>query len=154
MSTQPTDAKSIKLNKGDAAPLFDLQDLNGNKVALADYTGEKVYVKFWASWCSICLAGLDELNTLSNQKNDFKVISIVSPDFRGEQSAADFTKWFKKQEANNITVLLDANGNWTQKYGVRGYPTSAYIGSDGVLVKSAPGHSSNHVITQTFMAIK
>ena len=153
-ATQSTDTESLKTNKGTSAPLFDLQDLNGNKVALADYAGQRVYVKFWASWCSICLAGLDELNTLANQENDFKVITIVSPDFRGEQSIAGFTKWFKKQEADNITVLLDQDGTWTQKFGVRGYPTSAFIGSDGVLVNSAPGHKSNEIITQTFKAIK
>ena len=48
---------------------------------MEDLAGEKVYVKYWASWCSICLAGLDELNTLAAQDNDFKVITIVSPDY-------------------------------------------------------------------------
>ena len=153
-SDQTTDAGSKTMNKGSTAPQFDLEDLKGNKMALAEYAGQKVYVKFWASWCSICLAGLDELNTLSNQKNKFQVITIVSPDFRGELSAEDFTKWFKKQKMDNITVLLDHDGIWMQKYGVRGYPTSTYIGSDGVLVKSTPGHSSNEIITQNFKNIK
>ncbi|MCL6457597.1 MAG: redoxin family protein [Gorillibacterium sp.] len=142
------------MDKGKPAPDFALQDLKGNSIQLADLQGKKVYVKYWASWCSICLAGLDELNTLANQENDFTVITIVSPDFRGEQSTEDFTKWFKKQKMDNITVLLDQKGTWTQKFAVRGYPTSAYIGSDGVLVKAAPGHNSNEVIAQTFKIIK
>ncbi len=26
---------------------------------LSDYKGKKIYLKFWASWCSICLANSD-----------------------------------------------------------------------------------------------
>jgi len=147
--------EQTKLNKGEVAPMFDLMDLNGNQVALADLAGEKVYVKYWASWCSICLAGLDELNTLSLQDNDFKVISIVSPNFKGEQSIDDFTKWFKNQATyQDITVLIDENGTWAKESGVRGYPTSYYIGSDGVLAKAAPGHISNEKIASVFNEIK
>jgi thiol-disulfide isomerase/thioredoxin len=143
------------LNMGEVAPMFDLMDLNGNQVALADLVGEKVYVKYWASWCSICLAGLDELNTLSLQDNDFKVISIVSPNYKGEQSIEDFTKWFKNQAAyQDISVLIDENGTWAKEFGVRGYPTSYYIGSDGVLAKTAPGHNSNEQIASVFKEIK
>ena len=98
------------------APMFDLTDLEGNRVALEDLSGEKVYVKYWASWCSICLAGLDELNTLAAQDNDFKVITIVSPDYNGEKSTAKFTKWFEKLSADNLTVLLDEDGVWSKKF--------------------------------------
>jgi len=144
-------------NKGEAAPSFVLQDMDGNEVSLADFAGHKVYVKYWASWCPICLAGLDELNTLAGQDNDFKVITIVSPDYKGEQSEGDFKEWFKGLQAGNtatnITVLLDDGGKWARKFGIRGYPTSLYIGSDGVLVKSAPGHNGNDAITETFTHI-
>lgn len=145
------------LNKGSAAPPFALKDLNGNEVSLAGLAGKKVYVKYWASWCPICLAGMDELNTLAGQSNDFQVITIVSPNFNGEQSTADFTKWFKGLQADqtgaNITVLLDEDGKWARQFGIRGYPTSLYIGSDGILVKSAPGHNTNEVIAETFKTI-
>ncbi|WP_438349334.1 redoxin family protein [Paenibacillus sp. FA6] len=154
VTNQTLNTGQTAMNQGKAAPMFDLKDLNGNEVALADLAGDKVYVKYWASWCSICLAGLDELNTLSAQDNDFKVISIVSPDFNGEQSTEDFTKWFKKQTSDqDITVLIDENGKWAKQFGVRGYPTSYYIGSDGVLAKTAPGHNSNEQIVSTINEI-
>ncbi len=153
-SSQDSGAEQTATNQGKAAPMFDLLDLNGNEVALADLAGDKVYVKYWASWCSICLAGLDELNTLSAQDNDFKVISIVSPNFKGEQSTEDFSKWFKKQTTyQDITVLIDEDGTWAKKFGVRGYPTSYYIGSEGVLAKTAPGHNSNDQIISAMKEI-
>lgn len=133
-------------NSGDLAPQFDLRDLEGNQVALEELAGEKVYVKYWASWCSICLAGLDELNTLAAQDNDFKVITIVSPDYKGEKSTDKFIKWYKKLSADNLTVLLDENGIWSKQFHVLAYPSSYYIGSDGMLVKTAVGHNSNEMI--------
>ncbi|MBM7566379.1 TlpA family protein disulfide reductase [Paenibacillus sacheonensis] len=149
--------KAAAVNKGSAAPNFDLKDLDGNEVTLASLAGQKVYVKYWASWCPICLAGMDELNTLAGQTNDFKVITIVSPNYNGEQSAADFTEWFRGLQAENtgknIRVLLDEGGKWAKKFGIRGYPTSLYIGSDGVLVKTAPGQNANEAITDAFKQI-
>lgn len=144
-------------NKGKAAPPFELVDVKGNEVSLAGFAGQKVYVKYWASWCPICLAGMDELNTLAGEDNDFKIVTIVSPNFKGEMSEADFKEWFQGLQADgtaaNLTVLLDDDGEWAQKSGIRGYPTSLYIGSDGVLVKSAPGHNTNEIIAETFAQI-
>lgn len=141
------------VNKGQPAPAFNLKDLQGNQVSLADFKGQKVYVKFWASWCPICLAGLDELNQLSGEKHDYKVITIVSPGYNGEQSEADFVNWFSKRGYNNIQVLLDDGGNVARQFGVRGYPSSYYIGSDGILAKSIPGHNPNEMIEQTMKSI-
>ncbi|MFB9275820.1 redoxin family protein [Cohnella cellulosilytica] len=140
-------------NKGEEAPAFSLSDLNGNPVRLADFNGQRVYVKFWASWCSICLAGLEDLNTLAGQDNGFQVVTIVTPNYKGEKSAKDFTEWFTKQSYDNLTVLFDEDGTWAKKFGLRAYPSSYYIGSDGILVKSSPGHAFNDAITETFKEI-
>lgn len=40
---------------------FTFTTLDGKKVSLADYKGKKVYLKFWASWCPICLSGLADI---------------------------------------------------------------------------------------------
>lgn len=144
-----------KENEGDFAPGFELKDLKGQTHRLSDYKGKKVYVKFWASWCPICLAGLEELNTLAGEKHDFVVLSIVSPGYNNEKKSASFIKWFNGVEnTSNITVLLDENGSITKQYHVRGYPTSAFIGSDGVLFKTQPGHVSNDQIMKEFKSIK
>ncbi|MFD1928501.1 redoxin domain-containing protein [Sporosarcina siberiensis] len=140
-------------NKGDQAPMFVIEDLAGNQIALEDLAGEKVYIKYWASWCSICLAGLDELNTLAAQENDFKILTIVSPDFKGEKSASKFSKWYPKLSADNLTVLLDMDGKWAKQFGILAYPTSYFIGSDGILAKTTIGHVPNETIIKDFETI-
>ena len=148
-----TESGEMMKNEGDAAPDFDLMDVSGNAISLESLKGERVYIKFWASWCSICLAGMDELNELSANMEGFKVITIVSPDFNGEQSSDDFIKWYSGLDYENIVVLLDPDGDIAKEYGVRGYPTSAYIGSDGVLIKQLPGHVENAKVIESFKSI-
>ncbi|MCG3086374.1 redoxin family protein [Sporosarcina cyprini] len=145
-SSSPEQAANAKL-----APDFELKDLNGKVHQLSDYQGQQVYVKFWASWCPICLAGLEELNTLAGEDHDFAVLTIVSPGYNNEKETKAFEKWFKGVEnTENITVLLDEGGEFTKKYGVRGYPTSVFISSKGELLKTQPGHMSNEQIISTF----
>lgn len=148
----PSDVKAI--NTGSKATDFELKDLQGKSHKLSDYAGKKVYIKFWASWCSICLAGLNEVNTMASENKDFEVITIVSPGFRGEKNSEDFKKWFSGLEYKNLTVLLDEEGTISNKYEVRGYPTSSFIGSDGILVKTLPGHKSNEEIIAEFKNVK
>lgn len=141
------------MNEGKVAPAFSLNDVNGNQVSLADFKGEKVYVKYWASWCSICLAGIEDMENLSNS-DEFTVITIVTPDFKGEKSSEDFIKWFPSLETENMVVLLDEDGLFAKEFGVLAYPTSAYIGSDGVLVQVSPGHMNNEAIGEKMAAIQ
>ena len=124
-----------------------LEDLSGTKHSLSEWKGKKVYLKFWASWCSICLAGLDELDELSgNPDKDFEVISVVSPGLNGEKDKEQFRKWFEKLGYQNMKVLLDEKGELVRRYGVRAYPSSAFIGSDGSMKPVLPGHKSKEDI--------
>lgn len=148
------DAMAVEVkNKGKEANDFTLTDINGETHTLSDYKGKKVYLKFWASWCSICVAGLSEGDELAGADNDFEVLTIVSPGFSGEKNAEAFTEWFNGLGTEHMNVLFDEGGDIAKAYGVRGYPTSAYIGSDGILVKQQPGHNSNEKITESFEAI-
>lgn len=65
-----------------------------------------------------------------------------------------FKNWFAGVEhTENIVVLFDTDGAYGSQTVVRGYPTSEYIGSDGVMVKLAPGHADNDTIKSSFETI-
>lgn len=121
-------------------------DLNGQKVKLSDYHGQKVYLKFWASWCPICLGGLEDIQSLSHEQNDFVVLTIVAPDVNGEKSSEDFKAWFAGVETNDLAVLLDEDGEYTALLNIRGYPTSVFIDTKGEVAKIQPGHIDNENI--------
>lgn len=50
------DAKGLL--QGENAPDFELTDINGNTVTLADLAGKVVYLDFWATWCPPCVYSL------------------------------------------------------------------------------------------------
>ena len=108
-----------KVNDGDLASDFTLEDAEGNLVKLSDLQGRKVYVKFWASWCPICLSGLEELNNLAKDNKDFEIITVVTPKVYGEKDKEDFIKWFDNLGYDNIKMLFDESGDVVKKYGVR-----------------------------------
>ena len=120
-----------------------LKDLNNQPVSLAEYKGKPVYIKMWASWCPICLAGLAEIDDLSAEKDRaFEVITIVSPSHKGEKSTADFIEWYNGLEYKNIKVLLDENGEIIDRTHLRGYPFNLFLDGDLNVKKNVPGHLS------------
>ena len=71
---KPSDGKSVTD--------FSLEGVDGKTYRLSDFKGKKVYIKFWASWCSICLASLAETDELAmNESDDVVVLSLVSLDY-------------------------------------------------------------------------
>lgn len=131
-----------------------LVNLQGEEVKLSDYQGQKVYIKFWASWCPVCLGGLSDLNELSKE-TDFKVISIVSPDYKNELSSEDFVKWFKGLDnVENLEVLLDEGGYYAKQHQLKGYPTSLYLDESGQVIAKNVGHYDNEAIKAKFSGEK
>lgn len=143
---EEADETTVMTNQGDLAPTFEFVDSDGKVYNNETFIGEKVYLKYWASWCSICLAGLDEVDTLFEEAEGFTIYTVVTPNANGEQGQADFEEWFQGLEQKNIKVLFDMDGQAAKEFGVRAFPTQVFIGSDGVLISTSPGHKSNEDI--------
>ena len=116
--------------------------------------GKKVYLKFWASWCSICLASLPDTDELAKEAgDDFVILTVVSPGQKGEQAEGDFQKWYQGLDYKNLPVLLDPSGKLLASYGVRSYPTQALSYKEGKLVKIQPGFMDKETILKTLKSI-
>ena len=126
-----------------------LKDVNGMSYSFGK-DGKPTYVKFWASWCPICLSGLEDIDSLSKEMKDFEVITVVSPGLVGEKKTEDFKKWYKSLEYKNIKVLLDEKGELTKMLNVRVYPTSVVVNKDGKAEKVLPGHLEKAEIKKLF----
>ena len=126
-----------------------LKTLDNQTVSLSQYQGKPLYIKMWASWCSICLAGLAEIDDLSAEKNlDFNVITIASPGQKNEQNGPKFINWYKGLDYKNITVLLDENGEIIKRANVLGYPFNLLLDKNLNLIKAQPGHLNSDQIKQ------
>ena len=126
-----------------------LKDVNGMNYSFGK-DGKPTYVKFWASWCPICLSGLEDINSLSKEMKDFEVVTVVSPGLVGEKKTEDFKKWYKSLGYKNIKVLLDEKGELSKILNVRVYPTSVVVNKDGKAEKVLPGHLEKAEIKKLF----
>ena len=126
-----------------------LKDVNGMSYSFGK-DGKLTYVKFWASWCPICLSGLEDIDSLSKEMKDFEVVTVVSPGLVGEKKTEDFKKWYKSLGYKNIKVLLDEKGELTKMLNVRVYPTSAVLNKSGKVEKVLPGHLEKAEIKKLF----
>ena len=152
MSEQKTENKdSMNGTMGmDEVSDYTFKTLDGKDVSLADYKGKKIYLKFWASWCPICLAGLADINQLADTPpKDAVVLTVVAPGVNREKSLEDFKEWFSGLEYKTLSVLVDNNGQFLKKLGIVGYPSSAFIDANGKVVRVQPGHVTNEDIVKT-----
>lgn len=152
MSEQKTENKdSMNGTMGmDEVSGYTFKTLDGKEVSLADYKGKKIYVKFWASWCPICLAGLADINQLADMPpKDAVVLTVVAPGVNREKSLEDFKEWFSGLEYKTLPVLVDNDGQFLKKLGIVGYPSSAFIDANGKVVRVQPGHVTNEDIVKT-----
>lgn len=112
------------------APVFTINDAEGNPVSLASYKGSYVLVDFWASWCVPCRAENPNVLAAYEQFRDkgFKVLGVSLDDNKDrwlKAIAEDKLPWkqvcdfkaFKSEvkELYDITsipanVLVDPNG--------------------------------------------
>ncbi len=131
---------------------FSLPDLDGNMVQLSDYNGQKVFLKFWGSWCSVCMAGMDEFVAYADAQaasGEVAVLTVVAPGLYGEMQSDEFRTWFRAQ-GYDFTVLLDEGGRVTNLYNVRGFPTNVFIDPHGAIAFSMAGGMDNTMITDVW----
>ena len=119
---------------------ISLKTLDNQTVTLSQYQGKPLYIKMWASWCPICLAGLAEIDDLSAEKNlDFNVITIASPGQKNEQNSQKFINWYKGLDYKNITVLLDEKGEIIKRSNGLGYLYILLLDKNLIFIKGKHG---------------
>lgn len=130
-----------------------LEDKDGSPVSLADYKGKKTYVKFWASWCPVCLTGLEEFDQMSQNASDYNIVSVVAPEQFGEKTKDDFIEWFDGLGYKDTEVLYDTNADFVEEFDIRSTPTNVFIDSNGNIIKSAPGQIGRETIDEIMAEI-
>lgn len=53
-----------------SAPLFDTQDISGNRERLVDQKGKVVLINIWATWCGPCRNEMPKLDQLYRERKD------------------------------------------------------------------------------------
>lgn len=110
-----------------------------------DYLDPKkmTLVKFWASWCPLCLAELEETQHWRTDPAfaNVNIITVVSPGYLDEMPYDKFVSWYHGLDFSTPPVLLD-NGNNAKIAGIGVYPSWAIINPNGKLARVVKGSIS------------
>lgn len=114
--------------KGQPAPDFTLENLDGEPVALEDLRGKVVLLNFWATWCGPCRV---EMPALESRHQKYPVqLAVVGIDFdEPKENVAAFVEEF----GLTFPILLDPGAVVQDAYRIRGYPTSVFLDQDGTV---------------------
>ncbi|MEW8292435.1 MAG: TlpA disulfide reductase family protein [Candidatus Thiodiazotropha endolucinida] len=117
------------------APTFRLQDLEGRNHQLLDYRGRVLIVNFWASWCVPCRRELPSMNRAWTALRP-RGIAMLAINLGDD---AEAVKEFLYDFPIDFPVLLDHRGRISQRWQVRGLPTTLVLNQRGEIVYRAVG---------------
>jgi len=126
-----------ELSPGMLAPGFELANLvdDTQRRALKDYSGQVVYLDFWASWCGPCLVAMPKIEALRQSVNsdEFVVLAInVDRDLKKARK-------FLTKIGVGYDSLVDEQGRVSASYGLNAMPSSFVINRSGVVTKVHEG---------------
>lgn len=128
----------IGIDIGNMAPDFELLTLDGKKVKLSDFTGYKVILNFWATWCPPCRAEMPHMEKIYEDYGKKDVVVLAVNLSQTEKKRSDVTA-FAEDFGLTFPIVMDEKGEVTNMYQVVAYPTSYIIDSKGIIKEKFQG---------------
>jgi peroxiredoxin len=131
---------AVGLRVGDAAPEFtlpaddgstyQLTDLSGRPIRLADLRGKAVWLNFFTTWCPPCQAEVPILRDVAARYRD-RGLELVAISVQ-ETSPADVAAYAARYQLG-YTIGFDGSGKVFREYKAYGLPTQVFIDPNGVI---------------------
>ena len=132
---------------GPPAPDFDLPDLDGGRIRLADYSGQVVLIDFWATWCGPCRLQAKILEELYSEVQgpavQFLAISLGEP--------ADLVREFVEKQPFPYPVAVDSEEVLGIDLQIYALPTVMVIDAAGRIAYLRPGISDAETLRRVLI---
>ena len=122
----------VDLKEGRLAPNFEVSNLSGERVRLADLRGKAVYLNFWATWCAPCSAEMPEIERVLRK---YEASGLVVVAVNNGESFGRAREFIEELRLNLSVVGLDPSQQVVNRYRVSAMPTSIFIDRQGVITK-------------------
>ncbi|HYM82587.1 MAG TPA: TlpA disulfide reductase family protein [Candidatus Dormibacteraeota bacterium] len=109
---------------------YQLTDLEGKPVRLADLRGRGVWIDFWASWCPPCQAETPVVRDVAAAYAS-KGLTVIG--ISVQETSVDDVRAYAQRYGLGYTVAADLSADIFHAYRVYALPTQFFIGPDGVI---------------------
>ena len=123
---------------------FELEDINGNKVKLSDYSGKVIILNFFATRCPPCRMEMPDFDKIQKEyASDVKVIAINV----GRESRENIRE-FARSNNLGFTMVMD-DDIAIRLYGpIRGIPVTVIIDRDFNIARRYVGFRPKEVFVR------
>ncbi len=125
----PRSDANTSLAIGEAAPDFELETLEGERVRLSELKGEPVVVNFWASWCTPCRKEMPEFQQIADKYGEHGVRVFGINVGESEVAVADF----RERVGVSFPILIDKDETVQSDYRILPLPATFFIDRDGII---------------------
>jgi len=131
--------KAVKAEIGKPAPPFELKDVDGKTVKLADSKGKTVVIEWFNPSCPFCVQAYSEGGALKKLPEELKAkgivwLSVVSEKPQNPGGKVENIKTFMEKNGLAVSMLLDPDGKVGKTYGAKTTPHMFVIDAKGTLV--------------------
>ena len=135
-NTQNDDLNNDDLNKpegvlpGFKALDFKLKDLLGKEVSLSDYKDKTILINFWRMGSNESMELLSKLQEVNNSIAKPQNLVILTVNWKDNTNTIEK---FIKDSKYDFTVLLDLQGEVSEKYNIHNFPNTFLVNSEGII---------------------
>lgn len=135
---QPSDDENSVFNsmnqprkwQGRPAPDFTAEFLNGEKFTLSEQAGKKaIILNFFATWCGPCKEETPEFVRYFERRKEEPFVMIGIDADEAESTVRDFVRDY----GVTYPIAIDRGGKLQRLFSVRAFPTTVFIGVDGLV---------------------
>ncbi|MFD2117384.1 TlpA disulfide reductase family protein [Paenibacillus yanchengensis] len=137
----------VGLKKGNIAPDFVLESLDGEERKLSDYRGKKVILNMWATWCPPCREEMPDMQKMHEQHGDSDIAIVAVNLTSSEQKIEDITE-FVEEYGLTFPILLDPKDQVAGRYQVTSIPTSYILDAEGKIQQKVVGPMSFEMMSE------
>ncbi|GEM_PF-1157482 len=123
---------------------FSFADPQGQQRSLADYRGEVVVVKLWATWCGVCRAKWPAYQAMYDEVKDLEGVRFVTlsvfEELATSQSWAEAQGYDVPLYGNNISDKGAVSVAGDGEYFIKGTPMMFLLDKDGIIRDATLGN--------------
>ncbi len=116
---------------------FTVLDASLREVELYDYIGKPIVLNFWATWCYYCKIEMPHFDEAAKKYPDVQFMMVDHTD--GESETVEKAAEYIANEGYSFPVFYDTTLGAADAYGIKAFPTTFFIGSDGKVAESREG---------------